>query len=351
MKKLKIGIIGTGGIGTTHMDSYQKCDKVEVTAVCDINEERVKAFAEKYGVQKYYKNYQEMLDKEELDGVSVCTWNDTHAEISIAALKAGKNVLCEKPMAMNAKQGEQMLKTAKETGKLLMIGFVRRFGINADIAKEYINHGELGDIYYAKTQCVRRAGNPCGWFADKKRSGGGPLIDLGVHMIDLSRYLMGKPKAVAVSGMTSSGIGSRMNIKGINRYLARDTNSDCDVEDFATAFVRFDNGAVLHVEVSFSAHIKEDVLSLDLQGLKGGMKIEPKLEFYSEKYDYLTDVTPVFQEPNNVFNAIFEREVAHFAECILTGCECRNPAEDGLELMKILDAVYESAKCGKEVIL
>lgn len=351
MSKIKIGIIGTGGISHLHMAGYKQLDNVEVVAVCDINKERVEKYAEQYGVQHIFYDYNEMLQMNELDGVSVCTWNNSHAAASIAALNAGKHVLCEKPMSMSTEEGLAMQKASEQSGKLLMIGFVRRFGSNTEIAKDFIDRGDLGDIYYAKTKCVRRAGNPCGWFADKSRSGGGPLIDLGVHMIDLSRYLMGKPKAVSVYGATFDKLGTRTNIKAVDRYYASDKDGECTVEDFATAMIRFDNGAVLHVEVSFSAHIEKDELTLDLLGTKGGMKFEPKLEIYSEKYDYMTNMTPVFTVPSNDFSAFFNKEMKHFVDCIETGNPCRNPAEDGVELMKILDAVYKSAQIKKEVII
>lgn len=167
------------------MHGYQQLENVDVVAVCDINEERARNYAEQYGIPSFYSKLDEMLKNEELDGVSVCTWNNGHAPCSIAALKAGVNVLCEKPLAMNAQEAEEMVKTAKEANKLLMVGFVRRFGENTRMLKQFIDQGELGEIYYAKTACIRRCGNPGGWFSDKNRSGGGPLIDLGVHMIDL----------------------------------------------------------------------------------------------------------------------------------------------------------------------
>jgi len=350
MSKIKIGIIGTGSISHVHMAGYKKLDNVEVVAVCDINKERVESYAKHYDVKQVFTDYKELL-KLDLDGVSVCTWNNSHAEISIAALNAGKNVLCEKPMAMNTEQGLKMQEAARKNDKLLMIGFVRRFGLNTEIAKDFIDNGDLGEIYYAKTKCIRRAGNPCGWFADKSRSGGGPLIDLGVHMIDLSRYLMGKPKVISVYGATFDKLGARTNVRGVERYYASDKSGECTVEDFATALIRFDNGALLHVEVSFSAHIENDELTLDLFGTKGGMKLEPNFEIYSEKYDYMTNIKPIYSIPNNDFSDFFNKEMAHFVECIETGNPCRNPSDDGVELMKILDSIYKSAEMKKEVVL
>lgn len=349
--KVKIGIIGTGGISHAHMVGYNALDNVEFCAACDLNEERVRAFAQKYGFKHAFTDFNEMLKLEELDAVSVCTWNNAHAAAAIAALKAGKHVLCEKPMAMNADQAEEMLRVSKETGKLLMVGFVRRFGSDTRVFKDFIDNGYMGDIYYAKASYLRRCGNPGGWFSDIKRSGGGSLIDLGVHVIDLVRYLMGKPKVVSVTGATFDNIGPRAHIKALDRYKASDYSDYSDVEDMAVAMIKFDNGAVLSVETSFSLNIKEDTGNIEIFGTKSGAKMEPKLELFSEMEGYLVDIAPKISRDNDWFNAIFKNEIAHFVDCIVNGTECLSPAEDGLELMKILDAVYESARTGREVVV
>lgn len=349
MGKIKVGIIGTGSISNLHMSGYKKLQDVEVVAVCDINKDRAQDYAKQYKVKNVFDNYEEMLKMSELDAVSVCTWNDSHAQIAIAALKAGKNVLCEKPPALNADEARLMKQAQEETGKLLMIGFVRRFGKNTKVIQDFLSNGSLGDIYYAKTSCIRRCGNPGGWFSDKKRSGGGPLIDLGVHMIDLVRFLIGKPKAVTVSGATFSKIGNRNNVLMFDRYRPADEGDYCDVEDMAVAMIRFDNGTVLNVETSFSQHIKDEKLTLELYGTKGGAVIEPEFEIYTESLNYLIDAKPRLTEDEDPFLANFIAETEHFVDCIKNGTKCLNPVEDGVELMKILDAVYKSAETGKEV--
>ena len=195
MNKLKVGIIGVGGISSVHIAGYKACPDVELYAFCDIDEERLKQKGELHGVTRLFTSAQEMVALPELDMVSVCTWNSAHASCTITALNAGKHVLCEKPMALNTEEALAMQDAAKKNGKLLMIGFVRRFGNDCRIVKDFIDAGDFGDIYYAKATYLRRNGNPGGWFGDKSRSGGGPLIDLGVHVIDLCRYLMGKSQA------------------------------------------------------------------------------------------------------------------------------------------------------------
>lgn len=351
MKKLNVGIIGSGSISTMHTEGYKKLDNVNVIAVCDINEERAKKYAEKYNIPQVFTDYREMLKLDELDAVSVTTWNNGHAPITIEALKAGKHVLCEKPLALNAKLAEEMVKTAKETGKLLMVGFVRRFEENANYIKKAIENGELGKVYYAKTGYVRKWGNPGGWFCDKSRSGGGPVIDLGVHVIDLIRYITGKPKAVSVTASTFNYLGAKEYIKGISKYRAQDSGDVDDVEDAATALIKFDNGMTLVFETSWVLHTKENHNYLELYGEKAGVQMEPDLEFHEEKNEYFVESKPVIQKDSNKFSTIFDREIAHFVDCIQNGTECRNLAEDGLEIMKILDAIYESAEKGHEVII
>ena len=352
MSKIKIGIIGVGSISECHIESYKKNPDVELYAFCDINEETLKLKGERHGITRLYTNLDEMLALKEIDAVSVCTWNSEHKSCTIAALKAGKHVLCEKPMSVSKADAEEMQKVAEENGKLLMIGFVRRHGNDCRIVKDFIDTDSLGDLYYAKATYLRRNGNPGGWFGDKSRSGGGPLIDLGVHVIDLVRYLMGNPKPVSVYGATFKKLDNRPHIKGKHGYTSIGAgNKDiCDVEDLATALIRFDNGAVLSIEASFSLNIKKDEGTIELFGTKGGAKLNPELEIYNETNNYLTNMS--FDADTTMgFDQIFTDEINHFVDCVQGKAECIAPACDGVELMGILDAVYESARTGHEVIL
>ena len=166
-KKLKIGVIGNGNISGVHLRAYSLNPNVEIYALCDINEKAMQRRAKEYGVTRLFTDVNEMVKLPELDAVSVCTWNAAHAECAIAALNAGKHVLCEKPMAMNADEARRMQEAAEKNGKLLMIGFVRRFGNDCAILKDFIDNGYFGDIYYAKATYLRRKGCPGGWFGDK----------------------------------------------------------------------------------------------------------------------------------------------------------------------------------------
>jgi predicted dehydrogenase len=346
---VRIGVIGAGTVSKHHLIAYSKLRDVKVEVICDLNLERARKTAETFSIPKAVADHRQLLN-EKLDAVSVCTWNNTHAALTIDCLRAGVNVICEKPPAMNTAQAVDMLNEAKKSGKLLMIGFTKRYTSKIIAVKKLVDDGVLGTIYSTRAAFLRRAGNPGGWFADVKRSGGGPLIDLGVHNIDQIRYLMGKPKAVTVSAVTFTKMGLRGNITEPERWLSADfdPHTPSTVEDQTTAFVRFDNGAALVVDVSYSLHLPvAEQAYLDLFGDKAGVSLEPKLVVSSERNDYLTDMYPWV--PEDPYQMPFDRELAHYVDCVRDGVPCMNPAEDGVEIMKILDGIYDSARLNREV--
>ena len=353
MAKIKVAVVGVGNISNCHINGYLKNENVELYAFCDINEERVKAQGAKYGVTRLYTDEATMLAEcPEIDAVSVCTWNSAHAPCTIMALNAGKHVLCEKPMAMNAQEAQDMIDASVRNGKKLMIGFVRRFGNDASVVKDFIENDKVGDIYYAKATYLRRNGNPGGWFGDKSHSGGGPLIDLGVHVIDLTRFLMGNPKPVSVYGATFHKLGNRPGVKSSVGYVSagKGNNDICDVEDMATALIRYDNGAVLSVEASFSLNIKNDSGKIELFGTKGGVKLDPEFELYTDVNNYLANVT--LNMPTALsFDGLFENEINYFVDAVVNDVDVSSIARDGKTLMQILDAIYLSAKEQREVLI
>ena len=351
-EKIKIGIIGTGGISAEHMKAYTQNPNVELYAFCDIIEDRAAEKAREYGVERVFTDYNEMLKLTEIDAVSICTWNAAHAPCTIAALNAGKHVLCEKPTAMSTAEAVSMKEAADKSGKLLMIGFVRRCGNDCEILKEFIEKDFLGEIYYAKATYLRKLGNPGGWFGDKSLSGGGPLIDLGVHVIDLVKYLIGNPKPISVYGAAFAKLDARNNVKGKKIYKSAHSTEDdiCNVEDLAAAMIRFDNGTVLSVETSFSLHTDTDEGKIELFGTKGGAKLLPELKLYTEMNNYMTDIN-IDADTALDFAGLFKNEIDHFVSCIRNNTPCISTAQDGVDIMKILDAVYESARTGHEVVL
>jgi predicted dehydrogenase len=335
-----------------HIESYLNNPHVELAALCDINEERVRAKGEKYGVSNLFTDAEELLRLPGLDAVSVCTWNSAHADCAVKALNAGKHVLCEKPMAVNAAQALEMKAAAEKSGKLLMIGFVRRFGNDCKILQDFIRTDFLGEIYYAKATYLRRHGCPGGWFGEKARSGGGPLIDLGVHVIDLTRFLLGNPAPVSVYGAAFDKLKDRPGIGMPSGYVS-DSKSDrdiFDVEDLASALIRFENGAVLSVEASFSLNTEKDTGTVELFGTKAGAKLSPELVLYTENNGHLTNLG-FYESTALSFDGLFQNEIDHFVDCARNDTACLAPAQDGVELMRILDAVYESARTGHEVLL
>lgn len=350
MSKVKIGVIGAGSISEAHLGAYVNNSKVELVAICDLNEDRAKAKAEKYGAKKVYVDYNELLADPEVEAVSICTWNNTHAEIAIDALKAGKNVLVEKPMTTDVDKALALEAAVKETGKKLQVGFVRRYSANTQVLKQFIDNGDLGEIYYAKATCFRRLGNPGGWFSDIERSGGGPLIDLGVHVIDVLWYLMGCPKVKSISGNTYNKLGNRKNIKNLSFYKAADFDPEKNtVEDMANALIRFENGASLAVDVSFTLHAQKDDITVKLYGTKGGAEIEPSLAIISEKYDTILNMLPQVDNLSFDFVQAFQAEIDHFVDTCLGEKETLSPVEHGVEMTKILCGIYESAAKGKEI--
>ena len=350
MSKLKVGIIGTGGISHCHMDGYkQLTDILDVVAVCDIDGEKAQRYAEQYNVPRVYTDYNEMMAKEELDCVSVCTWNSAHKGATIAALRGGANVICEKPMAMNTEEAEEMRAVAKETGKLLQVGFVRRFGEDAARMTQLRDSGDIGDIYYAKAAYLRKDGCPGGWFGDKAYSGGGPLIDLGVHVIDLARYIAGCPKPVSAYGVTFNNLGCNRAAAVESAWdgPANKSGFEYTVEDFATALIRFENGFTISVEASFNLNIEKDCGSVDLYGTKAGINLNNG-DMYTTMAGKYTKVS-TYGYKGFDFVKDFQKEIAEFVAASQGEIPCRATAEDGVWLMKILDAIYESAKTGKSV--
>ncbi len=349
MEKIKIAIVGAGNIArNAHLPVYAERDDVEIVAICDWNLDRAKEIAERFHIPNAYATVEETLEKHpEIQAVDICVWNRSHAPVAIAAAKAGKHILCEKPMAWSVEHAEAMKKAVDEAGVLFMVAVMTRYSNETVMLKEEIENGRLGDIYYAKTGYMRRRGTPIGWFTDTQKSGGGPVIDIGIHCIDRTWYLMGMPKPVRISASTSYAIGE-FKTKGVNRYKALDSDVTAfDTEDSAAAIIHFENGATLMAEVSWAINMEQDGPTeyTHLMGSKAGAKMFP-LRIYGEENGYLADISMPAQK-NNPYAA----EIDHFLNCIRTGEKPKSGAEDGVTMMKILEGIYTSAKLKKEIEL
>lgn len=348
-KKLKIGIIGSGGIAQScHMRGYASIpDQCEMVAVCDVSEATAKQAAEKYNVEKVYTDYKELLADPEIDAVSVATPNKFHKQPTIDALRAGKHVLCEKPLAMNAAEAREMCIAARESGKILQVALQMRFSGSGRFMKTFIDEGHMGEIYFARAQALRRRGVP-GWgvFIDKEKQGGGPLIDIGVHILDFTLFMMGYPKPVSASGKTWDTLGKDPNLyNGFGDY----DRSKFTVEDFAVGLIKFDNGAVVSLESSFMANLDGDPFQTQLFGTKAGALVkawgDKPVEIYTEQNKQLFNMHPV-----NVPKVESEHvaEVQAFVDAILNDKPSPVPGENGLILNAIFDALYKSSETGKE---
>ncbi|GGD49745.1 Gfo/Idh/MocA family protein [Paenibacillus nasutitermitis] len=351
MKQTNIAVIGAGSISEAHLKAYDRNSDAKLYAICDLNVERANAAARKYGIANIYTDYRELLADPSIEAVSICTWNNKHAEMAIAAIEAGKHVLVEKPLCRTVEEALQIQRAVRSSNKILQIGYVRRFEPKAQMLRKFVDEGEFGDIYFAKTSYIRRLGNPGGWFADIERSGGGPLIDIGVHVIDIIWYLMGKPKVKSVSGNTYRQLGNRANVENLSFYKAADYDAGKNtVEDMANVMIRFENGASLLVDVSFTLHAKDES-SIRCFGQRGGFEIEPELVLVTEKHNTILNMQPQTDSPGFQFDTAFQNEIDHFIDCVRQGKEPISPVEDGVEMMKILCGIYESAAKGVEILL
>jgi predicted dehydrogenase len=342
---LKVGIIGSGSIArNAHVPGYRAQKDAEITAVCDVIPGRAEAFAKEFQIPRAYDSYLEMLASEPLDVVSVCTPNFAHHDTAIAALNTGLHVLCEKPIAMNLAEAREMVAAAHRHKRVLQIGLHWRFTSEAQLLKRMIDAGELGQIYYGEATCLRRRGIPSwGVFTQKELQGGGALIDIGVHTLDHTMWLMGNPRPVSVVGATYAAFGKRDDV--FNIWGKWDT-AKFNVDDLGIGFVRFENGATLVLRASWMANIEKEFAETRVLGTEGGAYMRP-LKIFREMQQSLVDITPAFLP--EVKPHI--EEITHFLACARGETECIVVPEQVLDVQAVLDAVYRSAETGHEVIL
>ncbi len=348
-KKFRVAFIGCGGICQTHMAALAQMPDVEVVAGVEIVPERLKMFQERWGVEKGYKDWKKMLKEVQPDGVSVCTPNGVHAAPTIDALNAGCHVISEKPMAMNPAECEKMIAAAKKNKKKLAIGFQYRYHPHTQYLTRARDNGQFGDIMFMKCQALRRRGIPnWGVFGQKKLQGGGPMIDIGVHVIEMAHYFMGSPKPVAASGNTWTYMGNKPSsvVSGWPNWDYKTYT----VEDLAIGQIRFANGAILQIEASFVAHIEKDIWNFSFMGTKGGGQWDPPMIF-TDLNDYMTNCTPSFVGDGTSFDSLFTTKLRNWIDACTKGTPLTAPGEAGLAVQKMLDGVYRSAAAGKEVVI
>lgn len=355
-KTYKLAIIGCGGIANgKHMPSLKKLNNVEMVAFCDIVEHRAIEAAGNYGVEgaKVYTDYTELLKDESIDIVHVCTPNDSHADIAIAALEAGKHVMSEKPMAKTAADAGRMLEAAKRTGKKLTVGYNNRFRTDSQILKQICEAGELGDVYYAKAHAVRRRAVPTwGVFLDEEKQGGGPLIDIGTHALDLTLWMMDNYKPKVVLGQSFHKLSGREN--AANAWGPWDP-AQFTVEDSAFGMIVMENGATIVLESSWALNTLEvDEAKCTLSGTEGGADMKGGLRINGEQHSRLftkeIDLNAggvAFYEGKSEKDSDLEMRL--WIKAIDEDTDPVVTPEQALVVSQILEAIYESAKTGKAV--
>lgn len=353
MKKLKVAIIGCGQIARTqHLPAYVKSGMVEIKYLVDGIIERADELATEFGIPYTTTDFNEVLSDPEIDAISVCTPNASHAPISIAALKAGKHVLCEKPAAMTYAEALEMKQAADENQKILNIGVVNRFNTAVNKIKELIETGELGDLYhiYCSFRSHRSIPGLGGPFTMKEKSGGGVLIDWGVHFLDLIFYILGEEtKALTVSGSTYGALGSQMKDYAYTSMWAGPPILDgtFNVEDFITGLIRT-NGPTINLNGAWAQNIGERAMFIEFLGTKAGIKLTYGGDFtiYSSKNGMLYETSATFVQED-----MFAAEVKAFLESIISMEKNRANIDHTLITTQVMDALYESSTRGKEVNL
>lgn len=351
MSSLKVGIIGVGGIAGTHMPGWEESPHTEVIAGSDISQEMLDRWSSKWNIATTTTSAADLINDPNIDIIDICTPNSYHTALTIAALEAGKHVICEKPLAPTPADVQKMIDARDKSGKMLMTAQHFRFKGNSKAMKKEIESGALGEIYHARSWMLRRIAIPArGGFLRKEHSGGGATIDIGVHILDLTLWFMGNPKPISVTGVARTEIAKTSGAFSLwDNYAS--VPSDIDVEELALAFIRFDNGATLILEVSWMLH--HDTSGEDMQmwlyGKNGGSHW-PKCEVYHTNYTTRQLYNSVLQL-NKDFAEAHAQECIEFAQALVDGAPSPVPAEQSMEVIKILNAIYESQQTGREVLL
>lgn len=357
-KKLKVGIIGCGGIANgKHMPALKKIEEIELVAFCDLIEEKAVKAAKEYGTEdaKVYIDYKELLADKSIDVVHVLTPNRSHSFISVDALEAGKHVMCEKPMAKTYAEAKKMYEASVRTGKKLTIGYQQRWRGDSLYLKSVCDNGELGDIYYAKAIAIRRRAVPTwGVFLNEFEQGGGPLIDIGTHALDLTLWLMNNYKPKMVVGTVYKKLGDQTQTA--NAWGDWDPKENT-VEDSAFGFITMENGATIVLESSWAINIADpkEAVSL-LAGDKAGADMLDGLRINYVKNNRQVIERPDFKTGGVAFFKGSSRspedlEARAFYDAVLNDTEVKTKPEQALVVTQILEAIYESAKTGKPVYI
>lgn len=348
--QVRIGVIGAGFIGRVHMGMFGQLEEAKLAGVTDKMRPLAERAAKQFGVAKIYDTAEELIDSPEIDAVIIGVPNAEHRALAIRSLERGKHTLLEKPMALNGTEARAIVEAQRKSGSTLMIGHHMRWNEPSLESKKLVDGGELGDIYNVKASMLRRKGIPGwgSWFTRMNQSGGGPLIDIGVHILDLSLWLLGNPFPVSVFGSTYAKFGPEK--RGTGTWGTPQWDGVFDVEDLGTAMVKLDSGATLTLEVAWAVNTdSSNDYFIHLMGSEGGISLYgDRLVLSGQKFDRAYDipVTPSGKGENP--RLLLSR---HFLECIRDGKEPMTNGVSGLVNSTIIDAIYESARSGDAVKL
>ena len=333
-KNLRVGLVGVGAAAQiSHIPALLKSEGVELVALCDRDPEKAARVAQKFSVPRAVSRIDDLLADDSLDAVDICTPNFLHAPMAMAALEAGKHVLCERPFARSAAEATEMVKAAKRADRVLACAVQHRFRPDAQLLRTFVAKGELGEVYYAKAGWLRQRTewDSDEWRRQKRESGGGVVLDLGFQMLDLSLWVLGAPKVASVSA-------------SVHRLRKG------EVEDSTAALLRLDTGATLTLELTWGLLMEKDFAFLNLFGSGGAALLNP-LRFHKGMHGTLVNVTPTLDSARNQYKHSQEAQVAHFVEALRKGSRPMGDAEEILPVMELMDAVYRSAEQGREVKL
>ncbi len=355
MRVLNVGVVGCGGIANNkHLPAMKRVGNYNIVAFCDLIEERAAKAKEDFGTSdaRIYTDYQELV-KEDLDAVYVLTPNSSHAPVAIAAMKAGKHVMCEKPMAKTFAEAQEMVKTAKETGRILTIGYQNRYRGDSQYLKKACTNGDLGEIYYAKAHAVRRRAVPTwGVFLDAEKQGGGPLIDIGTHALDLTLWMMDNYEPASVTGSVFRKLADQKDTG--NAW--GDWNPEIfTVEDSAFGFIKMKNGATIHLEAAWALNSLEvDEAKTTLCGTRAGADMKDGLRINRVQYGRQCVEKPALDAAGVAFydgaaGRPEDEEQKVFYAAIVDGKQLTVLPEQAMVVTQILEAIYESARTGKTI--
>ncbi len=347
---LRIGVIGAGAIATLgHIPGFSKLPNVQVVAICDTNRQRAQEAATKFNVPQVYEDYQELVSNNDIDAVSVGLPNALHAPVTIAALEAGKHVLCEKPLATTVEDGRAMVAAAEKAGKVLGVNMHMRLSASSQIVRDAITTGKLGKVGYTNARWFRSRGIPGfgSWFTRRELAGGGVLMDIGVHMLDLALWINGLPKVMAVRGEIQAIHGPRG--RGLGGWgMDRVEGGIFDVEDFAAIHLRLADGGLVTVEVSWAIHGRDEMRIIAF-GDEGGADVAGDLYGNDKPLRFYRDEGEVIAALPKFSNSEWDRSMARFVAAINGSGEPTATGGEALRVLELLNAAYRSATEGREI--